>query len=344
MDPDQNQRNTRNQLNSRGSGSVPGSDFPPENPDRNTPESDSRNAQTTDRQPRYSDGFTMIPPNESRRSSLKKIAQKGEEDLQRWKETHRPAAVHVPPEKLGGAITMAEAREKQFIGARFSKLQKKLEKEDMDKRRRQEKEEEYQKMKAKQREKAERLEKRERQEEQTRRDQFRQDHLRVTENFLQRLERRAPHPQTSTDASSTSEPLEGKQNAKKSEREIQLDHKSVNAAFLDRIEGRSRQHEEKTKRDGVREAERPCLASDTFGNQSVQTSHQQQPLTYLKSDSGQSCSGWAAEADPEPDCEWNLMKLMSSFPNYDRCFLEDILTQCNGDYQQAYELLICTLS
>lgn len=46
--------------------------------------------------------------------------------------------------------------------------------------------------------------------------------------------------------------------------------------------------------------------------------------------------------DPEVDYDWALMKLMNSFPDCARVFLEDILDQCNGDYEQAYTLLIST--
>lgn len=48
--------------------------------------------------------------------------------------------------------------------------------------------------------------------------------------------------------------------------------------------------------------------------------------------------------DPEPDYNWNLMKLMTSFPGCDKDFLQDILKQCNGDYEEACTLLISTLS
>lgn len=48
--------------------------------------------------------------------------------------------------------------------------------------------------------------------------------------------------------------------------------------------------------------------------------------------------------DLEPDYDWALMKLINSFPDCCRVFLEDILNQCNGDYEQASTLLISTLS
>ena len=48
--------------------------------------------------------------------------------------------------------------------------------------------------------------------------------------------------------------------------------------------------------------------------------------------------------DPEPDYDWALMKLMTNFPDCSRVFLEDILDQCGGDYDQAYALLVWTCS
>ncbi len=36
---------------------------------------------------------------------------------------------------------------------------------------------------------------------------------------------------------------------------------------------------------------------------------------------------------------WTLMKLQSRFPYYERDMLEEIVKQCNDNYQQVYELL-----
>lgn len=49
-------------------------------------------------------------------------------------------------------------------------------------------------------------------------------------------------------------------------------------------------------------------------------------------------------SEQEPDYNWTLMKLMANFPDCNKVFLEDILNQCNYNYEQAYELLICSLS
>ncbi|XP_026151900.1 epithelial-stromal interaction protein 1 isoform X2 [Mastacembelus armatus] len=280
--------------------SVYGNDQTPENPDRNVP--DSGNPQPPNRQPLYSNGFTMIPPIESRRSQMKMMAQKEEEDLQRWKETHRVSAVHETPEKLGGGVTMAAAREKQFEDLRCAKLQKRLKQQELDKKKREEVEKKLQEMKAKQREKAERLKEKKHQEEQRRREQLRQDHLRMTDRFLQRFESsRVPGPQASSSAahtSSRSEAMETTQGGK-SVRDVQLEHKRVNSAFLDKLEGRGRN--EDVKQESVWEAAFPGVASEDIRHPS--TTGQQPILTHLKPDPEQSSSNWTQEVGTSPpDC------------------------------------------
>ncbi|XP_040004944.1 epithelial-stromal interaction protein 1 isoform X2 [Xiphias gladius] len=279
---------------------------------------------------------------------MKMMAQKEEEELQRWKEIHRVHSVHLNPERLGGDVTLAEARQRQFTDLRCSKVQKKLRQEELDRRRREEDEAKLQKKKAEQREKTERLEERNRREEQRRREQLQQDHLRATESFLQRFERRAPGPLASSSATHTSfrsEAMESKQREKreKSVREVQLEHKRVNSAFLDKLEGRGGGSERETQREGVQGADRPRLASENLRRRPSTTTGQP-AFAHLQPDPEQSRSGRTEEADPEPDYDWALMRLMNRFPNCSRVFLEDILDQCNGDYEQAYTLLIWMLS
>ncbi|XP_041858659.1 epithelial-stromal interaction protein 1 isoform X2 [Melanotaenia boesemani] len=286
----------------------------------------------------FSGGYTMIPPNESRRSQIKTMAQKEEEELKRWRETHRPPAVHLNPERLGGNVTLAEARQKQFVDSRSTKLQKKLKKEEMDKKKRQEEEEELQSMKARQREKSERLQEKRQQEDQKRSAQFQQDRNRKTESFLQSIETRAAGPSSS--AAHTSSRSEDVEKLSKSLKDVQLEHKRVNAAFLDRLQGQNRGNEE-TKKESIQEDERPRLVSDDF---SSWTKAGQVSLTHLQAGPEQSCSACTEETDPDPDYDWALMKLMNSFPDCSKTFLEEILYQCNGEYEQAYTLLITTFS
>ncbi|KAM4608289.1 epithelial-stromal interaction protein 1 isoform 2-T2 [Polymixia lowei] len=367
MKPHHNYKDRRNHLNDRRNPTDPRNSSSNMSENDELPENapDSANAVTTPQQTvsqqqpesssgnRHSEGFTMIPPNESRRSKLKMMAQKEEDDLQRWKESHRATSVHMTPEKLGGGdVLLADAREKQFRDLRQSKLQKQLKKEEQDRRKRQEEEEELQNMKAKQREKAERLEEKRRQEEQGRREQLRQDHLRTTESFLQRFEQSGPSPLSSSSATHTSswrvqqynerqreednsalqlmkqeqrsksEALEEKEEERRSKE--QMNHRRVNAAFLDKLEVQGAAAE----REGGGEVKHRPLAFDDFD-----------PPTHLTPNPGHSSSDWAEEAEPEPDFEWNVMKLESIFPSCKRVFLEDILTQCNNDYEQAYMLL-----
>ncbi|XP_070770740.1 epithelial-stromal interaction protein 1 [Enoplosus armatus] len=335
MDPHQNHLNPgRNISGASGNEQTPG------NPASDAP--DSRSPHATDRRPQHSGGFTVIPPNESRRNMMRMTAQKEEEALQQWKEANRAPAVHLNPERLGGNGTLAEAREKQFTDLRCSKLQKQLRKEELDKRRRQEEEEELRKKKAVQREKAELQEERRRQEDRRRSQQLKQDHTRTTETFLQRFERTAPGPPASSSATHTSSRSEAGEVKQKSVRDVQLEHRRVNSAFLDRLEGR--ESEKEAKGGGVREAERPSLVSEDFRRQPSNTPGQQLPLAHLNPDPEQSCCDWTEEADPEPDYDWALMKLITVFPDCSRVFLEDILDQCDGDYERAYTLLMCTLS
>ncbi|XP_042350915.1 epithelial-stromal interaction protein 1 [Plectropomus leopardus] len=333
MDPYQNQRGARNRL--QPSRDSPGGAQTPEDPHTDAP--DRGNQTPGSRQPQYSSGYTLIPPNDSLRSKIKMMAQKEEEALQRWKEENRPAPVQLNPERLGGGnVTLAGAREKQFSDLRCSKLQKKLRKEEQERRRRQQEEDELQKMKDEQRAKAERLQERRRQEDQRRREQFGQDRIRKTERFLQRFERTASAPLASgsaTHTSSRSEAVESQQKEPKSERDVELEHRRVNSAFLDRLEGRGRASEKETKEEGVQEDIR---------HQRPNQSGQQLPSAHLNADPEQSYSDCAE--DDDSDYDWALMKLMSSFPDCSRVFLEDILDQCNNDYNQAYTLLNCTLN
>lgn len=336
MDPYQNKRNTTNQPNPRRitSGTSAG-DQTPDDQVRDAP--DGGNPPATDRQPQYSSGYTMIPPIDSRRSKITTMAQKELEDLQRWKEANKPPALHLNPEKLGGNATLAGARAKQLTDLRCAKLQKTLKKEEDDKRKRQEEEEENQKMKDKQREKAERLEEKRRQDDQRRKEQFNQDHVRKTESFLQRFEKTAPGPLASSGATHTScgsEAAESKPRELRSVGDLQLDHRRVNLAFLDNLEGRSRGSEKEIKEEG--DWENPYLVPEDLRQQPSD------PPGQLNPEPEQSSYDWTQEVEPEYD--WALMRLISSFPDYSKVFLEDILDQCDGDYQQAYTLLISALN
>ncbi|XP_015219198.2 epithelial-stromal interaction protein 1 [Lepisosteus oculatus] len=308
-----------------------------------------------ERNPQYMGGYSMIPPNESRRREMQRMAQKEEEDLKRWKEGHRPGPLSLPPAQLGGAISMTEARQRQFLELRESKYRKKLKQED-DKRKRKEAEEmEIQQKKVLQREKAIRLEERRRQEENLRKEQLRYDHQLSTQQFLQRFENFTVDPvpvNSSLPASSwarghiyreaqkaeeneqlrqkkeeqrrKSELLEENQKWKEEEREreLQKEHKRVNAKFLDQIQAHAQSGRKELPFPVNTEEERDF---HTNGAQDVPKSLE--PILQESEEDGY-------------DLEWTVMKLQTSFPSCERAFLEDIVIQCNGDYNQAYKLLL----
>ncbi|XP_040057502.2 epithelial-stromal interaction protein 1 isoform X2 [Gasterosteus aculeatus] len=261
-----------------GASGTPGGELTPESPNGDAP--DSGNPPATGRQPQYSGGFTVIPPNESLRDKLRRNAQKEEEELQRWKEANRVTYVHADPEKLGGAATLAATREMQHTDLRCSKLQKRLKKEELDKRRRQEEEEENQRKKDIQREKAVEIK-------------------------------------------------------PKCERDVQQEHRRVNQAFLDSLEGRRRGSEQATRAP-------PLLAPDDFRHGPCDLAGQRVAPALPDADPDHSFADWTDEADPA--CDGALVKLMKSFPGCSRSFLEDILDQCSGDHQQAHALLDCTMN
>ncbi|XP_037345303.2 epithelial-stromal interaction protein 1 [Pungitius pungitius] len=301
-----------------GASGPSGGELPPGSPNGDAPEGGTPAATGT--QPQHSGGFTVIPPNESTRDKLRRIAQKEEEDLQRWKEANRVTYVHADPEKLGGAATLAATREMQHADLRFSTVQKRLKKQELDRRRRQEEEAENQRRKDIQREKAERLEERKRQEEQRRREQHGPDHARATERFLQRFERTTvPCPPASAARTSRKAAVEIKPGGAEArgERDVQQEHRRVNQAFLDGLEGRRRAT-----------GERPPPGPEGFG---------QRAPPAAPPDSDHVVADWTDEAGPGRDPA--LVKLVKSFPGCSASVLKEFLQSCNGDYQQAHDLL-----
>ncbi|XP_029968192.1 epithelial-stromal interaction protein 1 [Salarias fasciatus] len=291
-----------------------------EYPDRNETQR-RRSEEASNTGPQHSGCFTVIPPNQSRRSDLQAAAQREEAALERWREENRVQSVHIAPQRLGGGASEAEARRNQVTEFHSSKIQKRLKKMEMDKRRRQEEEEKNQRMKDTQRQKAELREQREQQEQQMRREQLQEDHFRTTETFFQQLEIRAADRLPSscaTHTSSRSDAEDGNRSVKekKSEKEVQEDHRRVNSAFLDRLEAAGRQEVERP----------PPPAAEAHSLAQLRPRPQPEP------------SESTGAADPEP--EQTLMRLQSSFPDSSPDFLLDILEQCGWDYHRAFALLI----
>ncbi|XP_036916033.1 epithelial-stromal interaction protein 1 isoform X2 [Sturnira hondurensis] len=219
--------------------------------------------------------YTLIAPNENRRRHIQRIAEKELENLVKWKEQHRAKPVHLLPVQLGGSKSEAEVRQKQQLQLMQSKYQQKLKKEEAVRIKKEAEEAEIQKMKAIQREKSEKLEVKKRLQENLRREAFKEHQRYKTAEFLSRLETELPNrsicqiahhnPQSSPWAKSQahkdslkeeenrklqkmkeeqhqkSELLEFKRQQQEEERtrNHQAEHRRVNNAFLDRLQGKN---------------------------------------------------------------------------------------------------------
>ncbi|NXD11520.1 ESIP1 protein, partial [Nothocercus nigrocapillus] len=122
--------------------------------------------------------YVLITPNERRRNQLQQskfIAKKELDDLERWKEDHRPGPIKLPPQRLGGKASEAQARQKQQMMLMQSKYQQKYKREEYIRTKKAAEEAEILRKKAIQREKAERLEAKKRQDEVQRREMYSED-------------------------------------------------------------------------------------------------------------------------------------------------------------------------
>lgn len=168
-------------------GPGPALEATPENPSRERPE------QTGER---HIGAYTLIAPNENRRSQLQRIAEKELENLEKWKEQHRAKPVNLVPRRLGGSQSEAEVRQKQQLQLMQSKYQQKLKREEAIRIKKEAEEAEIQQMKAIQRKKSEKLEEKKRLQENLRREAFREHQQYKTAEFLNRLETNLPHRST----------------------------------------------------------------------------------------------------------------------------------------------------
>ncbi|XP_072542050.1 epithelial-stromal interaction protein 1 [Salminus brasiliensis] len=321
------------------------------------------------REPTHSDGFTMVPPNESRQSKLQRMAQKELEDLSRYKEEHRPGPINQAPEKLGGDVSLAEARQRQQVEVRQSKHQKKIKKEEMDRIRRQEEEDKNQRMKDIQREKANRLELKKKEEEERRKELYQHDLRMKREEHLQKLEKSSSVPMAASSSTSASSWDRGREyrDARKAEEEEALKQKKAEQRSKSENLEKKQKHQEEDRKRRM-ESERLRVNSDFLdrleasgsgrvseshpstlkGGNIWQTDKPQDPASSLMPFSSQVHS-FKKEEDEEVEeeeeekedsgHEWAVMKLHSNFPYYERDLLKDILSQCKGNYQQAYDLL-----
>ncbi|XP_005308230.2 epithelial-stromal interaction protein 1 isoform X2 [Chrysemys picta bellii] len=156
--------------------------------DLTSPEELGSQKPTWQQQEQHTGAYVLIPPNETRRNQIQKIANKELENLERWKEQHRPGPINLKPQKLGGTESEAEARQKQHIRLLQSKYQQKLKREEYARIKKETEEAEILTMKMIQREKADKLEEKRRQQEKQRREMFNEDHYFKTTELLERLD------------------------------------------------------------------------------------------------------------------------------------------------------------
>ncbi|XP_049671751.1 epithelial-stromal interaction protein 1 isoform X1 [Accipiter gentilis] len=161
-----------------------------ENPQKlsKSEEEQSSQALVYQQQEQYVGPYVLITPEETRRNRLQQIAKKELDDLERWKEEHRPGPIKLVPQRLGGKESEAEARQNQQMMLMQSKYQQKHKREEYVKAKKAAEEAEILKKKAIQREKAERLEAKKRQQEMQRRDMFLEDQYYKTNELLNRLD------------------------------------------------------------------------------------------------------------------------------------------------------------
>ncbi|XP_045143078.1 epithelial-stromal interaction protein 1 isoform X2 [Echinops telfairi] len=226
--------------------------------------------------PQHTGAYTLITPNETRRRKLQRIAEKELKDLEEWKEQNRAKPLNLVPRRLGGSQSEAEVRQKQQLQLMQSKYQQKLKREESVRLKKAAEEADIQKMKAIQREKSNKLEEKKSLQDKLRRDAFREHHQYKTAEFLSQLDTEFPNrsawpiaprdPQPSTWARSQaykdslkeeesrnlqkmkaeqrrkSELLELKRQQQEEERaqSQHTEHRRVNNAFLDRLQGASR--------------------------------------------------------------------------------------------------------
>nr|XP_033805846.1 epithelial-stromal interaction protein 1 [Geotrypetes seraphini] len=213
-------------------------------------------------------GYVLIPANETRRNEIQKIARKELENLERWKEEHRPGPINLAPKRLGGTETEASARQKQQNNLKLSKYQQKFKRDDYQRKIKEEEEAEILKMKTIQREKANRLEAKRQQQEMQRKVVYEDDKHIKNNDFLSRLEsglssRRSCQNggvgQESTAWQIQKEEVERnlqrmketqhrksdlleckqRQNEEEKKTYLQREHRRVNNAFLDRLQSKS---------------------------------------------------------------------------------------------------------
>ncbi|XP_004844302.1 epithelial-stromal interaction protein 1 isoform X2 [Heterocephalus glaber] len=181
---------------------------------------------------RSTGAYTLIAPDETRRHQIQRIAEQELASLEKWKEQNRAKPIYLSPRRLGGSQSESEVRQKQQLQLMQSKYQQKLKREESVRIKKEAEEAELQKMKAIQRQKV----------------------LTPicasgskTAEFLSRLDRTLPHgsvhqfaPRDSQSSTWNKLPEPIQQPHEEEKAKIhQPEHKRVNNAFLDRLQGKS---------------------------------------------------------------------------------------------------------
>ncbi|XP_072440885.1 epithelial-stromal interaction protein 1 isoform X1 [Chiloscyllium punctatum] len=325
-------------------------------------------------QAQHREGYSVVTPIESRRSRLQMMANKELEDLRKWKEANRLGPINLTPMQLGGSTSEAEARQRQQLHLRESRFQKRSQKEDYNRKRKEAEELEYRKKKEIQREKANKLLEKQRQQEAQRKAQLQAEHQQANQQFLHRIEANTSYRHSTLHPNSTvpTTPWSKSRGYRETQREAELqrlqehkdeqrrkselaaeeasrleserqhrlqeEHRKKNQAFLDNLE-RSRKSLE-----NLSSSLAPLSDEESFESQAMQCVPSVSPLVGLREtrqdNSNTAVENAACRDSPEDTVfDWNLMKLQSCFPDCEPSVLEDLLLQCDSDYEKVIQLL-----
>ncbi|XP_062906013.1 epithelial-stromal interaction protein 1 [Mobula hypostoma] len=341
-----------------------------ENPELGT---DPNTTKAEARQLQYQGGYSMMAPNESKRSQIQQMANKELEELRQWREAHKPGPISMDPTQLGGLASEHEVRRKQQINLLGAKIQQRAKKEEYDRKRREAQELQYQKMKEIQREKANKLAERRRQEDEERRAQQQAQHHQANQKFLDRIDASRSYSQLCQRPSSAfsttswakshvykehqkvaedqklqemkneqrkkSEYLAEKESEQEAEqlRRLNEDRRRKNSAFLDNLE-RRRQSSQNSNLTSLDVPDEQTFGQDTKEYVTASKYYGDvQEEENLHDTLAEPEIGRSSPEDTDPD--WDLMKLSSFFPGYELTFLEELLQQCDGDFARVIQLL-----
>ncbi|XP_054695547.1 epithelial-stromal interaction protein 1 isoform X2 [Grus americana] len=193
-----------------------------ENPQKLTTSEEEQRGQASvyqQQQEQYVRPYVLITPNETRRNQLQQIAKKELDDLERWKEEHRPGPIKLAPQRLGGKESEAQARQKQQMMLIQSKYQQKHKREEYVNAKKAAEEAKILKQKAIQREKTR---------SHTYKQALREDENRRLEEMKQEQRRKAELME-----------FKQKQEEEARMRAHQNEQRRVNNAFLDRLQNKT---------------------------------------------------------------------------------------------------------